>query len=638
MSSSIYSSRYRNRACENCRRRKRRCDSTKPQCHLCLRSGASCRYPSFSLKPGPKRRSRDGVNANRHHTSESPSKSSTPEVVDTVNVQDIGAEQALSALGYLGTPVFPSESQEYIPEPVDASPEAASMQRELQSTRLDVGNPENASSLAKSHTPWVQSPLFPPLDIIVHLIEVYFESIQPEFPLLHRPSLLKSLYSGSLLIERHSPLLLNALFALAAKFTDDPRVHSFDLSLARCLSDAESPGTAHTQKSSRRERGRGFSRRAGKLFQDTTHEYENLELDANMSDKPSILLIQGAILLSYAELSRGAVHRAHSLISKCVRAAYDAGLDRIDSAENLQSVDSILYHQTTDWRKEELRRAWWCIWELESFVCNILCRTQITNLTNCQTKLPMDDMDWSEGTETPSYFLPSSFEQWSRLDIESPRISIVAHRIVALHFLLAIVGLEGKESSDLSTAYSEIERCVTIWRKWLPPEFKSLTHAQNSPDYLDSFSKRLWIYVINEEITLFTAKTRMFEGFNDATAPDYCQKYSKWLSSRIEQDRYSMRPSQSRKFFETIRASDNICGAIKHCPSHIIHRSSPLIVVSLWAPACIQFLVKIFATSNGELREKASLSLQTLVSTMEQFSEYSGLCQIVLSLHFVSIL
>ncbi|KAL7955537.1 fungal-specific transcription factor domain-containing protein [Trichoderma compactum] len=473
------------------------------------------------------------------------------------------------------------------------------------SARPDVGNPADAPSFANPHVPWAQSPLFPPPDIIVHLVEVYFESIQPEFPLLHRPSLLKCLYSGSLLTERHSPLLLNALFALAAKFTDDPRVHAFDLSLAQCLSGAESPGTAHTQKTSRRERGRGFSRRASKLFQDTTHEYENLELDANMADKPSILLIQGAILLSYAELSRGAIHRAYSLIPKCVRIAYDAGLDRIDSVENAQSIDPILCHQTT-WRKEELRRAWWCIWELESFVCNVLCRTRITNLTNCQTKLPMDDLDWFEGTEIPSYFLPT-------------------HRVVALHFLLAVVGLEGKESFDLSTAYSEIERCVTVWRKWLPPEFKSLSQVQNSPDYLDSFSRRLWICVINEE-----------SGFSDATAPDYCQSYSKWLSSRIEHERYSMRPSQSRKFFETIRASDNICGAIKHCPSHVIHRSSPLVVVGLWAPACIQFLVKIFATSNGELRDKASLSLQTLVSAMEQFSEYSGLGQIVLSPHCIS--
>lgn len=135
---------------------------------------------------------------------------------------------------------------------------------------------------------------------------------------------------------------------------------------------------------------------------------------------------------------------------------------------------------------------------------------------------------------------------------------------------------------------------------------------------------------------MFTAKMGMFEGFNDATAPDFCQNYSEWLSSTTEQNQYVVRPSQSRKFFEAIRASDNICGMIKRCPSHMIHRSSPLIAVGLWTPACIQFLVKTFATSNWELREKASLSLQTLISAMEQFAEYSGLCQIVLSAYIVS--
>lgn len=135
---------------------------------------------------------------------------------------------------------------------------------------------------------------------------------------------------------------------------------------------------------------------------------------------------------------------------------------------------------------------------------------------------------------------------------------------------------------------------------------------------------------------MFIARVRMFEGFNEATAPGYCHSFSEWLSSTTEQDQNATTSSQSRKFFEAIRASDNICGMIRNCPSHIIHRSSPLIVVGLWAPASIQFLVKIFATSNWELREKASLSLQTLVSAMEQFAEYSVLCQIVLSPHIVS--
>ncbi|KAL7943907.1 fungal-specific transcription factor domain-containing protein [Trichoderma barbatum] len=454
----------------------------------------------------------------------------------------------------------------------------------------------------------------------------------PDFPLLHRPSILERLYSGSLGIEKHSSLFLNALFALAIKYTDDPRAHFFDLSLIQGMSGTESLDTTRTWKTDRRGRGRGFSRRASQLFQEVIQEFENLELDAEMVNKPPILLIQGAVLLSYAELTQGAIQRAYSLISTCVRLAYDAGLDRIDSTETEHSQSiGLVYSEAADWQKEELRRAWWCIWELESFVCNIKCCTRLIRQMSCETKLPMDDVDWFESTEIPSYFLPRNFEQWSAFGNASPRISLLANRIVALHFLLAIAELEGNESPEIFTAYSQIERCVTIWRRTMAPEFKLESQFQNPNDHVDSFGKRLWIYVFNEEITMFIAKLRMFEGFNDATAPVYCQSYSEWLSSTTEQDRDATRHSQSGKFFETIRASDNICGMIKKCPSYIIHRSSPLIAVGLWAPACIQFLVKIFSASNWELREKASLSLQTLVSAMEQFAEYSALCQIVLA-------
>lgn len=397
---------------------------------------------------------------------------------------------------------FPSVSQgacEHITEALDVVLEAASAQTEPQSNGLYAGNLADAFTLTRPHLPWAQSPHSPPFDITVHLVEVYFESVQPDFPLLHRPSILKRLYSGSLATEKYSSLFFNALFALATKFTDDPRAHSFDLSLAQGLSGIEFPGTTHTQRTNRHERGRGFSRRASELFQDMVQELENLELDVNMADKPSILLIQGAVMLSYAELARGAIHRAHSLISTCVRMAYDAGLDRIDSAEHLQSTDPILPSQTTDWRREELRRAWWCIWELESFVCTFICRTRIIKQTTCQTKLPMDDLDWFEGTEVPLYLLPSNFEQWSEFGNASPRISLLANRIVALHFMLTVVELEGNESPELSTTYSETKRCVAIWRKTLPREFKSKFQYPNSPDYLDACDKRLSLHIFNEE-------------------------------------------------------------------------------------------------------------------------------------------
>lgn len=57
---------------------------------------------------------------------------------------------------------------------------------------------------------------------------------------------------------------------------------------------------------------------------------------------------------------------------------------------------------------------------------------------------------------------------------------------------------------------------------------------------------------------------------------------------------------------------------------------------ALWAPACIQLMVKAFATSTWELREKALISFQALRSGMEQFAEYWGLGQAILRMLFVS--
>ncbi|KAL7964206.1 hypothetical protein HDV63DRAFT_390629 [Trichoderma sp. SZMC 28014] len=41
------------RACENCNRKKKKCNGSKPQCLLCNQTGLACVYPSFTLKPGP---------------------------------------------------------------------------------------------------------------------------------------------------------------------------------------------------------------------------------------------------------------------------------------------------------------------------------------------------------------------------------------------------------------------------------------------------------------------------------------------------------------------------------------------------------------------------------------------------------
>lgn len=95
----------------------------------------------------------------------------------------------------------------------------------------------------------------------------------------------------------------------------------------------------------------------------------------------------------------------------------------------------------------------------------------------------------------------------------------------------------------------------------------------------------------------------------------------------------------SQKLYEAIFASDTICAIVKDWPSDVVQRSAPFIIYALWTPACIQLLVKAFATS-WDVREKASLSVQSLTSVMELIADYWGLGQLALCMllaNFLSI-
>ncbi|KAI8048392.1 hypothetical protein BDF22DRAFT_602910, partial [Syncephalis plumigaleata] len=44
----------RTQACDDCRRRKVRCDGNRPSCTSCLRHGVACHYQETLKKRGPK--------------------------------------------------------------------------------------------------------------------------------------------------------------------------------------------------------------------------------------------------------------------------------------------------------------------------------------------------------------------------------------------------------------------------------------------------------------------------------------------------------------------------------------------------------------------------------------------------------
>jgi hypothetical protein len=81
---------------------------------------------------------------------------------------------------------------------------------------------------------------------------------------------------------------------------------------------------------------------------------------------------------------------------------------------------------------------------------------------------------------------------------------------------------------------------------------------------------------------------------------------------------------ESRAFSKALYVSDVICSTIRDQPTDSM---GPFFFIAplLWAPACLQLLVKSSTAAWPELMERASLSLRILTMRMEQCAEFWGL-------------
>ncbi|KAJ7843127.1 fungal-specific transcription factor domain-containing protein [Mycena olivaceomarginata] len=79
--------------------------------------------------------------------------------------------------------------------------------------------------------PWEKEPheeqpryVYPDQDLIASLIHLYFETVQPTMPLLHRPSFERSVAEGLHLHDHGFGATLLAVLAIGSRYSDDPRV------------------------------------------------------------------------------------------------------------------------------------------------------------------------------------------------------------------------------------------------------------------------------------------------------------------------------------------------------------------------------------------------------------------------------
>lgn len=593
------------RACESCNRRKKRCDGQKPQCYLCIQSGTVCIYPRLSLKPGPKKGTKPGGQC----------------------VKGSG-----EARGAIITPTNTSNAMEWDMTGEERWALSSSSLEQSPALWRMTSSISPSLSAVRSFQP---ESVLPSRELIYHLVDLFFDFVQPQFRLLHRPSFVSWVHSESFLSCKNSTLVLTAMFALSAKYSDDPRVDVFDASLCP-NSDCDKSRRGFCYKGRKRwERGTGFINRARQHINTEISMIEQIEITSGRVTKPPISLIQACALLSFAELGAGLNNRAYSLISTCVRMTYDYGLHEIDlknSGEPIETRAGLI--SKTPWiQKEELRRAWWCIWDLETFASTAKLRPPMMNSRRCKTKLPCDDKDWFEGRECSSDFLPVNLHSLRTFLDVLPNTSVLSRRILACHLGAALIDLVDVHNvADSNESILIIEDCASVWKHTIPGELRPESQPLQILEQPNILSDILPMHINMEHISVIMGKVRMFSGATPTTIFNYCQDISKERSNISRNEGNAVNSSSgAQAFFDALRASDAICAIVRDWPTDSIVRTCPFIVYALWLPACVQLLVKSFAESAWELAEKATLSLRILTMTMEQFAEHWGLGRLVLA-------
>ncbi|KAG2171612.1 hypothetical protein INT43_008338 [Umbelopsis isabellina] len=198
-----------------------------------------------------------------------------------------------------------------------------------------------------------RSPLvaMPPPDLAQDLIDLYFEHCYPLLPILHKASFLEKLKSKT---NQPSPLLLNAIFAVTSRFSDDERVKS-------------ASGSPYDN---------------GSVFFDRAKELLDKDLD-----KVNLATVQAIILMSTHQYGVKKGNRAWLYNGMAFRMAQSMGLFRDCDHWNIPATE-----------REERKRTFWCCFIVDQVTSTHYGRPTTLNEDDCDTTYPSEEDDISNGS------------------------------------------------------------------------------------------------------------------------------------------------------------------------------------------------------------------------------------------------
>ncbi|KAJ1535595.1 hypothetical protein HK096_002275 [Nowakowskiella sp. JEL0078] len=309
------------RACDTCHNKAIKCGGESPSCSHCLKQGLTCTYSRSAKKRGPR-------------------------------------------VGYI-------EILENRVKELEASNQIMMKQLTAKSTMCERSS--TSPNSLKNRSP--QSPQFRPLtllklppDIFNELIDLYFKHINSMFPILNHNVFMKT-------ADTQSPLLLNAMFALSARYSTN-------------ISICPNPDQLYS---------------AGDQFY--VKARENI---LECMERPSPSMVSALLMLAmygvvwYIIISSGSGRDSPAWMfsGMAVRMAQELRLNiepKLEEAVNTRGGSRST--NTGQLSRESDRRIWWCCYVLDRYCASISSRPTIIADKDCKAYLPCDELEFANMTD-----------------------------------------------------------------------------------------------------------------------------------------------------------------------------------------------------------------------------------------------
>ncbi|KAI7892912.1 fungal-specific transcription factor domain-containing protein [Mucor mucedo] len=442
------------KACEQCRRKKVKCDGSSPHCNNCITLGLACHYKESTKKRGPPKGYIEAIEGRLHRLEA---------LLGSIVQEDDPRSQAI--INELNAPLETAYGELVRPRPMrrenvsgfeaecgpltTTEPMLAGMKPD-ESHHHDSDESNNMGNLSIDESgqlryygkssgfymlrnsknfqnrafqfntkgrqdqegtttfPFVVDPFeLPPKDLSDHLLNLYFKYFYPLLPILHKKSFMESVTDDTK--PSPPPILLNAIYAVASRVSSDVRVRSV----------ATKPETA----------GDVFFERARMLL--------DLEWDSFR-----VYTVQSLLLMSSHQNGALKTTRGWLYSGMAIRMSQNLGLHRNCDSWDLSATE-----------KEDRKRAFYGCFVLDRLACAMHGRSPMIDERDYDTPYPSEN------------------------DIDAPRIMENFHYLVKICEILGDVIRElymvkgRKQLSMMSSPdniVSTLDKKLNKWMSKLP--------------------------------------------------------------------------------------------------------------------------------------------------------------------------